>query len=107
MTAEWRNSAVRQKTGVSYSHRAVAVKQIRGAKYVSLILVVVKTQCKKRFARRLNRRVNQVVRVHDADKPGLGLAIARQIVEQHGGRIAVASKPGEGTSFTVDLPLLK
>ncbi|HYN86572.1 MAG TPA: ATP-binding protein [Pyrinomonadaceae bacterium] len=36
---------------------------------------------------------------------GLGLAIARQIVEQHGGRIRAASTQGEGTRFTVELPL--
>jgi two-component system OmpR family sensor kinase len=36
---------------------------------------------------------------------GLGLWIARVIVEAHGGRIGVDSKPGEGASFFVDLPL--
>jgi signal transduction histidine kinase len=35
---------------------------------------------------------------------GLGLAIVRQIVEAHGGRIAVARKPGRGTTFRFDLP---
>lgn len=35
---------------------------------------------------------------------GLGLWIARQVAEAHGGTITVASVPGEGATFTVDLP---
>jgi signal transduction histidine kinase len=35
---------------------------------------------------------------------GLGLYVARQIVDAHGGRIAVSSQPGVGSSFVVHLP---
>lgn len=38
-------------------------------------------------------------------RTGLGLAIARSIVELHRGKIEVCSRPGEGTAFTVLLPV--
>lgn len=36
---------------------------------------------------------------------GVGLASVRQLVEQHGGTVAVASTPGAGSTFTVRLPV--
>jgi len=39
------------------------------------------------------------------DGAGLGLAIARWIVEQHGGDINVTSQPGQGTNVRVRLPV--
>lgn len=36
---------------------------------------------------------------------GLGLAMAKKIIEDHGGEIAVASPPGQGTSVEFRLPL--
>jgi signal transduction histidine kinase len=36
---------------------------------------------------------------------GLGLSICYKIIEKHGGQITVVSKTGQGTSFTVWLPI--
>jgi signal transduction histidine kinase/pSer/pThr/pTyr-binding forkhead associated (FHA) protein len=36
---------------------------------------------------------------------GLGLAVARKIVEEHEGMISARSSPGEGTTFTIRLPV--
>jgi signal transduction histidine kinase len=38
---------------------------------------------------------------------GLGLYIAREIVEAHGGMIGVESEPGRGSRFFFSLPLTR
>ena len=38
---------------------------------------------------------------------GLGLALVRQTIHDHGGTIAVASEPGSGTTFTITLPVTR
>jgi signal transduction histidine kinase len=45
-------------------------------------------------------------RTRSNDGSGLGLSIAEKIVEMHRGTIEVTSKLGEGTTFTVSLPLV-
>lgn len=51
-----------------------------------------------RFYRARNRATEE------AGGTGLGLAITRSLVELHGGRITVASSPGQGATFSVTLP---
>ncbi|OHD13020.1 MAG: PAS domain-containing sensor histidine kinase [Spirochaetes bacterium GWB1_48_6] len=36
---------------------------------------------------------------------GLGLTLTYKIIKEHGGDIAVVSKPGQGTTFTITLPI--
>jgi PAS domain S-box-containing protein len=38
---------------------------------------------------------------------GLGLAVVRNIIEQHGGRIEVRSSAGEGATFRISLPMAR
>ncbi len=60
----------------------------------------------RRAAKRIFRRFYQVDRrlARRAEGCGLGLSIAKFIVDAHNGRISVDSKPGQGSTFTVTLP---
>ncbi|HXR80236.1 MAG TPA: HAMP domain-containing sensor histidine kinase, partial [Saprospiraceae bacterium] len=42
----------------------------------------------------------------DFEGAGIGLALSKQIVDMHGGKISVASKIKEGSSFTITLPTI-
>ena len=55
---------------------------------------------------RIFDRFERAVSARSYGGMGLGLYIAQQIVDAHGGRIHVHSARGKGSTFTVDLPVL-
>ena len=57
--------------------------------------------------RYLHKIFEPLQRLHTAEEGaghGLGLAIAQRIVARHGGTLTAASRPGDGATFTVELP---
>jgi signal transduction histidine kinase len=51
------------------------------------------------------QRLFQPFRTSFPSGTGLGMAISYRIVQEHGGRIDVDSRPGSGTTITVTLPI--
>jgi signal transduction histidine kinase len=56
---------------------------------------------------RVFRRFERATSSRNVSGLGLGLFISRQIVEAHGGRIALDDVDGGGAAFVVELPLLR
>jgi signal transduction histidine kinase len=57
----------------------------------------------KRIFEKFYRVENSLV--HTTKGSGLGLALVQHITEAHGGRVEVTSAPGEGSTFTLSLPV--
>lgn len=52
----------------------------------------------------LPRLFDRFARAPNSTGLGIGLFLARQIAEAHGGRLEVASSPADGTQFNLVLP---
>jgi PAS domain S-box-containing protein len=58
----------------------------------------------------LDRIFNMFQRLHkkgEYEGTGVGLAICRRIVDRHNGSITASSRPGEGTTFVVTMPVIQ
>jgi signal transduction histidine kinase len=55
-------------------------------------------------AQRILRRFERAVSPRNYGGLGLGLYLTGEIVREHGGRVDVAARPGDGATFTVVLP---
>jgi signal transduction histidine kinase len=53
----------------------------------------------------IQRRIFEPFFTTKARGTGLGLAVARRVIEEHGGTITLVSETGKGATFTIKLPL--
>ncbi len=60
----------------------------------------------EKYADRIFQPFQRLHSRHEYEGSGIGLSICQKIVNQHGGRISAHSKLGEGSIFTVQLPLV-
>jgi signal transduction histidine kinase len=76
------------------------------AEAASAVLISVTDRGHGIAAEELDRIFDVGVRLDPASRgSGFGLPLARAIVNGHGGSLTVTSSPGEGTTFTIALPL--
>lgn len=94
---------------VKYSgdSRVINVRLARENRFISISVtdygIGIPTEDRERIFERFHRVSTGLV--HDVKGSGLGLAIVKHIVEAHGGKVAVQSEPGKGSTFTVFLPV--
>lgn len=91
---------------VKYSFRPVRIRVARGDEHVRLQVIDQGIGLEENALPFLFDRFfrTDLARTRSTGGFGLGLSIAKTIVERHGGTIRVNSRPGRGTTVTVVLP---
>jgi signal transduction histidine kinase len=96
---------------IKYSHRndVVRLKAIVSSSEISLYVIDSGTGIAVEHQTTIFEKFQQIQDPQGISKQGtgLGLPMAKLIVDAHGGSIAVESRPGKGSTFCVSLPLRK
>ncbi|HEY5243518.1 MAG TPA: sensor histidine kinase [Polyangiaceae bacterium] len=94
------------RNGVKYSHPG-GVVEVRGAIANGRVTIEVEDSCGGLPPGKVEEAFAPFVRLDDRQSGfGLGLAIAKQAVDAHGGNIRVQNLPGKGCIFVLELPLM-
>jgi signal transduction histidine kinase len=89
---------------VKFSHPGATVR-VRARREVSATIVEVQDECGGLPDGNIEILFEPLVqRGEDRNGFGLGLAIVRQAMSAHGGRVSVRNEPGEGCTFVIALP---
>lgn len=88
---------------------AASQVKVRAAIDEDRVAVSIHNEGKSLTSEQIKRLFQPFVHLHTPDSPGsqgsgLGLAFCRQVVERHGGSIAVQSEASSGTTVTITLP---
>jgi hypothetical protein len=91
------------QNAVKYSPAGTKI-EVRGFRRENGIVIEVEDECGGLPGGKLDRLFSPFVRGEGSEGLGLGLAIARQAAEVHGGTIAARNLPGKGCVFSIVLP---
>ncbi len=94
------------ENGVKYNrdHGVLAVSTVRSGADAVVTIRDTGVGIGTADAERIFDRFYRADAARSADGSGLGLSIAKAVIEAHGGRIGLESEPGQGSTFTVTLP---
>jgi signal transduction histidine kinase len=92
---------------LKYSERAIAINIVEGDNEVLLSVADEGVGITAEDMPKIFDRFQQSANARGSSSVGFGLYLAKNLVEAHGGRIAVDSEPGKGSTFTVSFPIRK